>query len=209
MEEQAATVARFAIELLDAERSQRVREEALLHMESVLLDAERSQRVREEALLHMESVQAATMTQRMEMATQLEAAVATRETSVAQREASVAQREASLEQCEMAAMQREACVAQLETTAAKRNEAHTERETALARRKATLSTRDDAAAADAETADWDSDEEYPVERIMGERVLRNGLRQYEVRWVGWATTTWEPASNLVDTAALDAWERHR
>jgi hypothetical protein len=31
--------------------------------------------------------------------------------------------------------------------------------------------------------------------------------EYLVEWVGYERPTWEPAANLAETAALDAWER--
>lgn len=52
-------------------------------------------------------------------------------------------------------------------------------------------------------------EESVVEEIMAEKI-RKGERGrslcYEVKWAGYAITTWEPAVNLEDTVALDRWE---
>jgi transposase InsO family protein len=54
--------------------------------------------------------------------------------------------------------------------------------------------------------------EYLVEEILQEREKRVGRghrREYLVKWVGYKRPTWEPASNLADTAALNVWEaRH-
>lgn len=54
----------------------------------------------------------------------------------------------------------------------------------------------------------DDQEEFQVEKIMNEHCTRwgQGWRlQYEVKWVGYAQTTWELASALEDTVALDEW----
>jgi hypothetical protein len=56
------------------------------------------------------------------------------------------------------------------------------------------------------------EEEYAVEEILQEREKRVGRgrrTEYLVKWVGYKQPTWEPAANLVDTAALDAWEARR
>lgn len=58
----------------------------------------------------------------------------------------------------------------------------------------------------------DGEEEYLVERIMDERVKRvgRGTRQeFLVKWTGYSTPTWTPATNLEDTQALDEWEHRR
>ena len=52
-------------------------------------------------------------------------------------------------------------------------------------------------------------EEYEVEKILKDRVVRRGRgsqKQYLVKWAGYAEPTWEPASALQDVAALDAYE---
>jgi hypothetical protein len=44
---------------------------------------------------------------------------------------------------------------------------------------------------------------------MAERTVQRGRRQIRellVEWVGYAEPTWEPATNLEETAALDAYE---
>jgi transposase InsO family protein len=55
----------------------------------------------------------------------------------------------------------------------------------------------------------DGEAEYVVEEILQEREKRVGRgrrTEYLVKWVGYERPTWEPAANLADTAALDAWE---
>ena len=58
-----------------------------------------------------------------------------------------------------------------------------------------------------------SDEEYRVQEIVDERWRRYGRgqprRELRVRWTGWDGATWEPASALADTEALDRWEQRR
>ena len=54
----------------------------------------------------------------------------------------------------------------------------------------------------------DDHEEFQVEKIINEHRTRRGRGwrlQYEVKWVGYAKTTWELASALEDTVALDEW----
>ena len=54
----------------------------------------------------------------------------------------------------------------------------------------------------------DDHEEYQVEKIVNERRTKQGRGwrlQYEVKWVGYARTSWELASALEDTSALDDW----
>ena len=48
-------------------------------------------------------------------------------------------------------------------------------------------------------------EEYEVEAILRDRELR-GHKQYLVKWTGWRKPTWEPASAMADTIALDRYE---
>jgi chromodomain-containing protein len=48
-----------------------------------------------------------------------------------------------------------------------------------------------------------------VERIMDERTKRVGRgtrREFLVKWTGYNTPTWTPATNLEDMQALDEWE---
>ena len=55
----------------------------------------------------------------------------------------------------------------------------------------------------------DEELEYTVKRIMAEKVQKRGrgfLTKYEVKWKGYAETTWCPAQNLEDNIALDEWE---
>jgi hypothetical protein len=47
--------------------------------------------------------------------------------------------------------------------------------------------------------------ESEVEQIMAEVTYRNRLF-FEVKWTGYALTTFEPAENLQDNSALDEWE---
>ncbi|MDI6015458.1 reverse transcriptase domain-containing protein [Escherichia coli] len=53
-----------------------------------------------------------------------------------------------------------------------------------------------------ETAEWE------VEKIVKERTVR-GKHQLLVKWAGWETPTWEPASALEETAALDEFLNRR
>ena len=58
------------------------------------------------------------------------------------------------------------------------------------------------------TADND-DEEWLVEEILRERTVKVGRgerRELLVKWTGYARPTWEPASALDDTIALDHYE---
>jgi hypothetical protein len=55
----------------------------------------------------------------------------------------------------------------------------------------------------------EGEEEYGIKEIMAERTVQRGRRQIRellVEWVGYAEPTWEPATNLEETAALDAYE---
>ena len=54
------------------------------------------------------------------------------------------------------------------------------------------------------------EEEYEIDRILDARTRRVGRgsrREVLVQWTGYSRPTWEPRSNLEDTAALDAFER--
>jgi transposase InsO family protein len=58
----------------------------------------------------------------------------------------------------------------------------------------------------------EGNEEYQVEEILDERTKRRGrgfVKQYLVRWTGYAQPTWEPAHLLEDAAALDHWLERR
>jgi len=47
-----------------------------------------------------------------------------------------------------------------------------------------------------------------VEEILRERIIRRRggpKKKYLVKWLGYAKPTWEPASALEDTVALDKW----
>jgi hypothetical protein len=57
-----------------------------------------------------------------------------------------------------------------------------------------------------------NEEEYEVEGILKERLVRKGrgrTKQYLVKWVGYDRPTWEPASEFEDVEALDAYEEGR
>ena len=51
--------------------------------------------------------------------------------------------------------------------------------------------------------------EWAVEEIVAEKCTRRGRghrKSYEVKWQGYAQTTWEPAAAFQETEALDRWE---
>jgi len=57
----------------------------------------------------------------------------------------------------------------------------------------------------------EGNEEYLVDSILDERTIRRGrghMKQYLVRWTGYARPTWEPARSMEDTEALDHWLQH-
>ncbi|OJD13012.1 hypothetical protein ACJ73_09259, partial [Blastomyces percursus] len=51
----------------------------------------------------------------------------------------------------------------------------------------------------------DNELEWEIEAILDDRTNRR-RREYLVKWVGYDRPTWEPASAMEDTAALDAYE---
>ena len=56
----------------------------------------------------------------------------------------------------------------------------------------------------------EGEEEWEVERILQERKKRVGRgfrHEFLVKWIGYDRPTWEPASSMKDTAALDEYER--
>ena len=56
------------------------------------------------------------------------------------------------------------------------------------------------------------EEEYDVEEILDERWKRAGrgrIHEYRVKWIGYSRPTWEPASAMEDTVALDRFEQRR
>jgi hypothetical protein len=57
--------------------------------------------------------------------------------------------------------------------------------------------------------DDDDDQEYHIEYIAKECTLNNGLREFHVKWHGYSESdnTWEPYDNLINTHALDEWEK--
>jgi Chromo (CHRromatin Organisation MOdifier) domain len=58
----------------------------------------------------------------------------------------------------------------------------------------------------------EEEEEFEIEKIMKEKVVRRGQghqKQYLVKWRGYAKPTWEPAFTLEDTVAIDAYEKLR
>lgn len=50
----------------------------------------------------------------------------------------------------------------------------------------------------------DGQEEFHVEKILEEK-LRYNKPWYKVKWIGWTKPSWEPASNMEDTVALNDW----
>lgn len=50
-----------------------------------------------------------------------------------------------------------------------------------------------------DSQDVDESQEYDVESIASHRVT-DGVKQYEVRWVGYPTTSWEPAGMMLEDA---------
>ena len=70
-------------------------------------------------------------------------------------------------------------------------------------------TRDDAQ--NPPVADEINEPEYEVESILRARTVQRGrgtYRQALVKWVGWKEPTWEPIDNVMDTKALDLFERN-
>jgi len=55
----------------------------------------------------------------------------------------------------------------------------------------------------------DGELEYEIEEIVNESYVANARKpyQYEVKWKGYAKTTWEPAKEVEETIALDNWIR--
>ena len=53
------------------------------------------------------------------------------------------------------------------------------------------------------------EEEYDVEEVLDEKLLRQGRRKLLVKWKDYARPTWEPYEALQDTAALVRWEERR
>jgi hypothetical protein len=54
----------------------------------------------------------------------------------------------------------------------------------------------------------DGEEEFRIQEILDEKHTRRGRGnqvQYLVKWTGYARPTWEAASALQETAALDQW----
>ena len=57
----------------------------------------------------------------------------------------------------------------------------------------------------------DGEEEYDVEEILDEKYTKQGREsqfKYKVKWTGYTQPTWEGASALAETHALDRWEEH-
>ncbi|OXV06422.1 hypothetical protein Egran_05810 [Elaphomyces granulatus] len=55
----------------------------------------------------------------------------------------------------------------------------------------------------------DGEEEWQIDRITGERMVKVGRgyrKEYRVKWTGYSRETWTKAVLLEDTAALDQWE---
>ena len=53
----------------------------------------------------------------------------------------------------------------------------------------------------------DGELKYKVNWILKQCHTTKGGLQYLVDWTGWPKPTWEPASSMKDTAALDDWEQ--
>ena len=64
-----------------------------------------------------------------------------------------------------------------------------------------------------DAATGEEEEEYRIRDIVDERWRRYGRgqprREFRVRWSGWDDDTWEPATALVHTEALDRWEQRQ
>ena len=57
----------------------------------------------------------------------------------------------------------------------------------------------------------DGEEEFTIEKILDERCTKQGRGsrlEYKVKWLGYARSTWEGASALEETCALDKWQDH-
>ena len=52
-------------------------------------------------------------------------------------------------------------------------------------------------------SNWENscEKEWHVEEIKGHR-LNNSIREWEVKWVGYEETTWEPIANLSNCLSL-------
>ena len=50
------------------------------------------------------------------------------------------------------------------------------------------------------------DKEYKVEEIVAKWMNKCGWTKYHIQWCGWHNLTWEPATHLEDTIALDIWK---
>jgi hypothetical protein len=58
----------------------------------------------------------------------------------------------------------------------------------------------------------DGFEEYKIKEILNEQQIRRGRgwrHEYLVKWTDYARLTWEPASAMKDTVALDVFEHRR
>ena len=54
----------------------------------------------------------------------------------------------------------------------------------------------------------DNELEYRIDEILANRLVRRGRgqrREYLVKWSGYAEPTWEPSTNLEETAALESY----
>ena len=70
-------------------------------------------------------------------------------------------------------------------------------------------TRDDAQ--NPPVTDEMDEPEYEVESILRARTVQRGrgtYRQALVKWMGWKEPTWEPIDYIIDTKALDVFERN-
>ena len=54
----------------------------------------------------------------------------------------------------------------------------------------------------------DNELEYGIDEILADRFVRKGRgrrKEYLVKWSGYAEPTWEPSTNLDETAALESY----
>ena len=56
----------------------------------------------------------------------------------------------------------------------------------------------------------DSPGDYEIEKIVSERTRKNTkITEYEVKWVGYDETTFEPLENVQDTKAFDNYKKKK
>eukprot|EP01050_Picozoa_sp_SAG11_P013044 SAG11_NODE_1495_length_4799_cov_1881.608723_3_plen_522_part_00 len=57
--------------------------------------------------------------------------------------------------------------------------------------------------------EFDDDEEYVVQAILGERLNDDKQKEYEVQWKGYDETTWEPKKNIMRARAFEKYEKNK